>query len=216
MIKKIGIIGSGPVGQTLAKGFLNHGYEVMIGTNDPAKHKLLQEQTGGKAQIGNFKETARYGDLLILCTKGTGTEASLRTIGNDVLNGKIIIDTTNPIADAPPVNGVLQYFTSPNESLMEKLQKMAPEAKFVKSFSCVGSSCMVNPDFGKTRPTMFICGNDIAAKKDVAKILDQFGWDHEDMGTVEAARAIEPLAILWCIPGFQHNRWAHAFKLLKK
>lgn len=216
MTTKIGVIGSGGVGQALANGFIRHGYNVMIGTNDPAKHKQLQEKTGGKAQVGNFKETAQFGNLLILCTKGIGTEAILRSIGNDAINGKIVIDTTNPITVAPPVNGVLQYFTSANESLMEKLQKIAPDAKFVKSFSCVGSDYMVNPDFGNTKPTMFICGNDPAAKIEVAGILEQFGWEYEDMGTIEAARAIEPLAILWCIPGFRHNSWAHAFKLLKQ
>jgi 8-hydroxy-5-deazaflavin:NADPH oxidoreductase len=216
MIKKIGIIGSGMVGQALANGFIHYGHEVMIGTNDQSKHKLLNDKTGGKAKIGNFLETAKFGDLLVLCTKGTGTESAIRQIGNAALSGKVVIDTTNPIADAPPVNGVLQYFTSANESLMEKLQQYAPEARFVKSFSCVGSACMVNPDFGETRPTMFICGNDTSAKNEVAKILEQFGWEYEDMGTAEAARAIEPLAILWCIPGFRNNRWTHALKMLKK
>jgi len=99
---------------------------------------------------------------------------------------------------------------------MEKLQKLVPKAKFVKSFSCVGSHLMVNPDFGGVRPTMFICGDNDGAKAEVGKILEIFGWDIEDMGKVEAARAIEPLAILWCIPGFSHNSWTHAFKLLKK
>lgn len=215
MIKKIGVIGSGPVGQTLANGFIRYGYEVMIGTNDLSKHNMLIEKTGNKAKIGNFKETAQFGDMLILCTKGSGAENALRLIGNDTVNGKIIIDTTNPIIDAPPVNGVLQYFTSANESLMEKLQQIAPGARFVKSFSCVGSACMVNPDFGKIKPTMFICGNDTAAKSEVIRILERFGWEYEDMGPVEAARAIEPLAILWCIPGFRHNRWTHALKMLK-
>lgn len=75
---------------------------------------------------------------------------------------------------------------------------------------------MVNPDFGGIRPSMFICGNDAGAKQAVSKILDQFGFEVEDMGSVEAARAIEPLCILWCIPGFLRNEWSHAFKLLKK
>jgi predicted dinucleotide-binding enzyme len=75
---------------------------------------------------------------------------------------------------------------------------------------------MVNPDFGGIKPTMFICGNEANAKKEVSKILDKFGFEVEDMGGVEAARAIEPLCILWCIPGFLRNQWMHAFKLLKK
>ena len=74
---------------------------------------------------------------------------------------------------------------------------------------------MVNPDFGGTQPTMFICGNDAQSKGEVKEILSTFGWDVEDMGGVEAAGAIEALCRLWCIPGFRENRWVHAFKLLK-
>jgi hypothetical protein len=99
---------------------------------------------------------------------------------------------------------------------MERLQKKVPKARFVKAFSCVGSGLMVNPDFGGVKPTMFICGNDTGAKGEVHEILDRFGWEVEDMGAVEAARAIEPLCMLWCIPGLRDNHWSHAFKLLKK
>jgi predicted dinucleotide-binding enzyme len=97
---------------------------------------------------------------------------------------------------------------------MELLQREAPEARFVKAFNSVGSAFMVNPQFEGGRPTMFICGNDEAAKKTVSTVLDQFGWETADMGKVEASRAIEPLCMLWCIPGFLHNEWTHAFKLL--
>jgi 8-hydroxy-5-deazaflavin:NADPH oxidoreductase len=141
---------------------------------------------------------------------------ALIAAGISNLGDKTVIDTTNPIADAPPVNGVLQFFTSPNESLMERLQAQAPDARFVKSFSCVGNALMVNPAFEGGRPTMFICGNNPAAKNEVAAVLDQFGFEVADMGTAEAARAIEPLCILWCIPGFLSNSWTHAFKLLRK
>jgi predicted dinucleotide-binding enzyme len=129
--------------------------------------------------------------------------------------GKPIIDATNPIADAPPENGVLKFFTDLDDSLMEQLQSAFPDLRFVKAFSSVGSSLMVDPQFKDGKPTMFICGNDDAAKNTVSGILDQFGWETEDMGTAAAARAIEPLCILWCIPGFQKNEWNHAFKLLK-
>ena len=216
MSSKVGIIGSGIVGQTLANGFIKHGYEVTIGTNTPAKREELTSTTKGQAKVGSFEDAARFGDIVVLTTKGSAAEAALRAAGIDNLRGKTVIDTTNPIADAPPVNGVLQYFTSQNESLMERLQRLAPEARLVKSFSCVGNAFMVNPDFSGLRPTMFICGNDDGAKDEVRRILDRFGFDVEDMGTVEAARAIEPLCILWCIPGLRSNRWTHAFKLLKR
>jgi predicted dinucleotide-binding enzyme len=86
----------------------------------------------------------------------------------------------------------------------------------VKSFSCVGNGLMVNPDFNGVRPTMFICGNHEEAKRAVAAIVDQFGFDVVDMGAVESARAIEPLCMLWCIPGLRCDRWTHAFKMLKR
>jgi hypothetical protein len=216
MSRKVGIIGSGIVGQTLANGFIKHGYEVTIGTNTPAKREELTSKTNGQARVGSFEDAARFGDIVVLTTKGSAAEAALRAAGIDNLRGKTVIDTTNPIADAPPVNGVLQYFTSPNESLMERLQRLAPEARLVKSFSCVGNAFMVNPDFNGGRPTMFICGNDDGAKDEVRRILDRFGFEIEDMGKVEAARAIEPLCMLWCIPGLLNNRWTHAFKLLKR
>lgn len=213
---KIGILGSGIVGQTLANGFIKYGYEVMIGTSDASKHVELKEKTGGKAKIGTFAETAQYGELLVLATKGTAAESALQRAGIQNLGSKVVIDATNPIAELPPVNGVLQYFTSMNESLMERLQKLVPSARFVKAFSCVGNSFMINPDFGGQKPTMFLCGNDDGAKTEVKRILEQFGWEYEDMGAVEAARAIEPLCILWCLPGFRQNQWSHAFKLLKR
>jgi predicted dinucleotide-binding enzyme len=216
MSRKIGIVGSGVVGQTLANGFVKHGYDVTIGTNTPGKREELKAKTYGKAAVGSFEDAAVFGDIVVLATKGTAAESALRAAGIANLKGKTIIDTTNPIAERPPVNGVLQYFTSANESLMEKLQALAPEAQFVKAFSCVGNAFMVNPDFGGVTPTMFICGNDEGAKNGVKTILDQFGFEVADMGAAEGARAIEPLCILWCIPGFLTNSWTHAFKLLRR
>jgi predicted dinucleotide-binding enzyme len=216
MSKTVGIIGSGIVGQVLANGFIRHGYDVMIGTNNATKHEELKEKTNGKAKIGTFEATAKFGGIVVLATKGTAAEAALKSAGVANLKDKTIIDTTNPIADAPPVNGVLKFFTSLDDSLMERLQKLAPGANFVKSFSCVGNALMVNPDFGGVKPTMFIAGNNGGAKMEVETILDMFGWESEDMGKAEAARAIEPLCILWCIPGFLSNSWMHAFKLLRK
>ena len=151
----------------------------------------------------------------MLAVKGAAAEAVVDLCGADALAGKTVIDTTNPIAEKPPVNGVLAFFTTLDQSLMERLQKRAPGARFVKAFSCVGNDLMVNPGLSGGPPTMFICGNDAAAKREVKAVLDQFGWEVEDLGAVEAARAIEPLCILWCIPGFARNDWAHALKMLR-
>ena len=212
---KVGVLGSGEVAKTLASGFLRHGHEVMMGTREPAK---LKEWAGKnpKGRVGSFGDAAKLGDLVVLAVKGTASVEALRAAGASNLSGKPVIDVTNPVADAPPVNGVLKFFTSLDESLMERLQREFAGAKFVKAFNSVGSACMVNPEFKGGRPTMFICGNDDAAKKTVTGILEQFGWETADMGKVEAARAIEPLCILWCVPGFLRNDWTHAFKLLRK
>lgn len=211
----IGILGSGIVGQTLANGFLKYGHQVKIGTSDKSKLNDWLRNAGAGASVVSFNDAAEFGDIIVLAVKGTAALAVLEKAGSNNLANKTIIDATNPIAEVPPVNGVLQFFTDINSSLMEMLQSKLPSANFVKAFSCVGNSLMVNPDFNGIKPTMFIAGNNINAKAVVKEILDNFGWDVEDMGNAEAARAIEPLCILWCIPGFRENRWRHAFKLLK-
>jgi predicted dinucleotide-binding enzyme len=213
---KIGILGSGVVGQTLASGFIKHGNEVKIGTGNPGKLSNWLKNAGSNASIGTFADAAKFGDLVVLAVKGTAALDVLKEAGSSNIREKTIIDTTNPIAETAPVNGVLQFFTNINHSLMEDLQSKNPEANFVKCFSCVGSALMVNPNLGNEKPTMFIAGNSDQAKSKVKEILNVFGWEFEDMGSAEAARAIEPLCILWCIPGFRENRWTHAFKLLKK
>lgn len=211
---KVAVIGSGVVGETLANGFLTHGYEVMRASRDPGKLAEWKSTAGAHAQTGDFKQAATWGDLVVLAVKGTAAEAAVKLCGS-ALDGKTVIDTTNPIADAAPENGVLKFFTDLNHSLMETLQKTAPAAHFVKAFSCVGNAFMVSPKFQGGPPTMFVCGNDAKAKGTVREVLTQFGWDIEDMGGVEAARAIEPLCMLWCIPGLARNEWSHAFKLLR-
>jgi hypothetical protein len=213
---KVGILGSGIVGQTLATGFIKYGHQVKIGTSNPGKLNDWLSNAGAKGSIGSFADAATFGELIVLAVKGTAALNVLEKAGEHNLNGKTVIDATNPIAELSPVNGVLQFFTNQNTSLMEQLQSKFPESNFVKSFSCVGSALMVNPDFGGNKPTMFIAGNNENAKSQVKGILNTFGWEIEDMGKAEAARAIEPLCILWCIPGFLENKWMHAFKLLKK
>lgn len=215
MKKKIGVLGTGMVGQVLASGFLKHGYDVRIATRNPEKVADWLDKNP-RGSVGPHKEVAAWAEIIVLATKGTGAESALQLCDSENLAGKTVIDATNPIADAPPDHGALKYFTTLDHSLMERLQTLMPEANLVKAFNSVGNAFMVNPDFGGIKPTMFICGNDGGAKKEVTTILDQFGWETEDIGGVEGARAIEPLCILWCMPGFTRNQWTHAFKLLKK
>jgi predicted dinucleotide-binding enzyme len=214
-MKRIGVLGSGEVGKALADGFLKHGYAVTRGSREPGKLAAWQSAAGPNAAVGSFAEAARAGEIVVLAVKGDAAAAVLELAGAAALAAKVVIDTSNPIAAEPPVNGVLRFFTGLDESLMERLQRQVPAARFVKAFSCVGSPLMVDPKFAGGPPTMFICGNDDAAKTDVRGILGQFGWEVEDLGAAEAARAIEPLCILWCIPGFRGNTWGHALKLLR-
>ena len=210
---KVGVLGSGEVAKVLANGFLKHGHDVMMGTRELAKldNWAKQNPTG---RIGSFADAAKFAELVVLAVKGTASVDALREAGAANLADKTVIDATNPIADEPPTNGVLKFFTNLDESLMERLQREFESARFVKAFNSVGNVHMVNPSFKGGKPTMFICGNDDEAKEIVTGILDQFGWETADMGRAEAARAIEPLCMLWCIPVFLRNETTHAFKLL--
>lgn len=205
---KIGILGSGDVGKTLGSGFVKHGHEVMLGTRDPGKLAEWARANAG-ARVGSFAEVA------VLAVAGGVALDAVRAADPANLAGKTVIDACNPISGAPPASGVLPFFTGHGESLMERLQRAFPGVRFVKAFNSVGAALMVDPKLKGGPPTMFICGDDEAAKRMVRGILGQFGWDTEDMGAAEAARAIEPLCMLWCIPGFRTGDWLHAFKVLR-
>ena len=213
---KIGIIGSAAVGQRLSKAFKSEGHDVMLGTRNTSKEEVVKfKNENAGINIGTFKDTASFGEILVLATAGSVVEEAVKLAGIENFSNKVVIDTTNPIAPAPPVNGVLKYFTSLDDSLMERTQKLIPDAKLVKAFSSVGNAVMYKPKLQGGTPTMFICGNDDAAKNTVTDILTAFGWETEDLGKTEAARAIEPICILWCIPGFLKNDWMHAYKVLR-
>lgn len=213
-MKKIGILGSGVVAQALGNGFLKHGYEVMLSSRNQAKLVEWKTNGGEHAHTGSFYEAGQFGDIVVLALKGSIAVDAVEDAGPQHLMRKTVIDTTNPIMESPPENGVLKLFTTHEESLMERLQTQFPEVHFVKAFSCIGSAYMVNPPF-KEKPSMFICGNNDNAKKEVHDILVKFGWEIEDMGKATAARAIEPLCVLWCLPGMLNGQWKHAFKLMK-
>lgn len=211
MNMRVGVIGSGAVAKVLARGFAKKGYDVRIGTRDVSK---VADVVAEGIVAGSVAEVAAHGEVLVLAVKGTAALDAAKLAGAG-LAGKVVIDTTNPIADEPPQDGIIRYFTGPNDSLMERLQAAFPTARFVKAWNSVGSAFMVDPQFAGGPPTMFTCGNDDAAKAQVVGILREFGWDTEDIGKATGARAIEPLCQLWCAPGFQRNQWAHAYKVLR-
>jgi len=217
MAKKIGILGSGVVGKALAEGFLKHGYDVMLGTRDPAKGDVpawVTKYVGARA--GTFGETAVFGEIIVLAVKGSVIEEVIAQAGPDHLTGKTVIDTTNPLADEAPVDGIFTFTTGPNESLGEKVQMLLPNAHVVKAFNSVGSALMVNPEFEQGTPTMFLCGNNPDSRRLVSEVCVQFGWEPFDCGGIAASRALEPLCRLWVLPGFLRNDWRHAFKMLTK
>jgi hypothetical protein len=189
----------------------------MLGTRNPAKPEVqqwLRENPGGSA--GTFQQAAEFGELIVLCTLGRAAEEAIALAGPANFAGKTVMDTTNPIADTPPVQGVLAFTTGRNESLGEKIQARLPQAHVVKAFNSVGGGRMVNPRYEQGTPTMFLCGDNAQAKAHVSEIVEQFGWEPFDCGGIIASRAIEPLCMLWCIPGFARNQWTHAFKLLTR
>jgi 8-hydroxy-5-deazaflavin:NADPH oxidoreductase len=213
-MQKFGVLGSGVVAKTLASGLKKHGYDVRIASRGGDKLEEFTAQSGIAA--GPFVDVARWAEVVVLAVKGTAAESALQIAGAQNLAGKVVIDTTNPIAEEAPVDGVLKFFTGPNDSLLERLQQAVPGARFVKAFNSVGNAYMVNPSLPGGPPTMFYCGNDAEAKRLVAGVLQKFGWDAADMGSAAGARAIEPLCQLWCIPGLREGRWTHAFKLLRQ
>lgn len=211
---QIGVLGSGIVARTLASGLRKRGHEVVLGTRDPAR---LGDWNREQLEIGvaSFSEAAAFGDMLLLAVKGSVANRALRLAGTPNLSGKIVIDACNPLAETAPSNGVVRYFTSLDDSLMERLQKEFPTARFVKAFNSVGHSQLIEPQLTDGPPTMFICGNDADAKRDVSALLAGLGWEAADMGMAESARAIEPLFMLWTAAAHLHGQTAQAFKWLR-
>jgi predicted dinucleotide-binding enzyme len=208
---KIGVIGSGHVGQTLAAGLKALGHEVHIGSREG--NRLAEFTASSGVAEGRFAEVAREAEVVIVALKGEVAEAVVRSLAAE-LAGKPVLDTTNPIGGAPE-GGVIPYFTAANESLLERLQAAAPDAKLVKFFNSVGAGLMVQPKLPGGTPTMFLCGNDTDAKAVAAKLAASLGWNVEDVGSARAGHALEALCQIWCAPGFLRNDWAHAFAVLR-
>jgi hypothetical protein len=210
---KIGILGSGSVGQALGNGFVQAGHEVRIGTREPEKLADWAAKTGGKGSAVTNAEAAEWGEIVVLATRFTAAEAAIRLAGLEDLMGKVVIDVTNPLdfSTGAPVLSV-----GHTDSAGEQIQRLLPAARVVKAFNIVGAPHMFRPQFSGGPPDMFYCGDDDAAKATVRGILEAFGWRAIDVGGIEGARLLEPLAMLWIEHGRRTNTWNHAFKLLEK
>jgi NADPH-dependent F420 reductase len=214
---KIGILGTGDVGKTLANAFLATGHQVRMGSREAANDKALAwakaAGAGSAASAGTFADAAKFAEVAVLALSWTGAENALKLAGAENLAGKVVIDAINPLTSGPQG---LELAVGHTDSAGEQVQRWLPGARVVKAFNSVGYGQMFKPDFPDGPPDMFICGNDDAAKKTVTEILTSFGWSTIDIGGIEGARLLEPLCILWVNYAMRAKSYSHAFKLLRK
>jgi predicted dinucleotide-binding enzyme len=210
---KIGILGSGPAGKTLATGFLTKGHPVMIGSRNPAKlHEWLRE-ADPKPQIGTFAATAQSGELIVLSVNGRAAEDVIRLAGVDNLTGKIVLDASDPLDFSSGRPGL---FVGTTDSLGERIQRLTPDAYVVKGLNIVLADVMINPSLTGGEPDMFIAGDSDEAKQTVSNLLEEFGWPVIDMGGIESARWLEALSLAWVVYSHRTGKTHHAFKLVGK
>lgn len=211
----LAILGTGDVAQAFARGLIAMGHAVMLAGRDSneTSQRLAAFAVETGVRTGNYAQAAAFGAAVFLAVKGLAAEAVLHAAG-PALDGKLLVDATNPIADEAPDHGVLRFFTERNESLGERLQSAFPAVKLVKAFNTVGAAHFVRPSFAQGAGSMFVAGNDPEAKQAVVGLVEAWGWQPYDVGRIEGARTTEPLCQLWCLPGFLRNDWAHALKVI--
>jgi 8-hydroxy-5-deazaflavin:NADPH oxidoreductase len=213
---KIGILGSGDVAQRLGSGFVATGHEVRLGSREPNSEKLgaWKSSQGPNASTGTFEEAARFGEIVVLATLWSGTENALRLAGSAQLDGKVVIDVTNPLVFSS--NAMPGLALGHTDSGGEQVQRWLPSSHVVKAFNMTGNIHMFRPQFPGGPPEMFYCGNDAGAKKVVGGILDSFGWRSVDIGGIEGARLLEPLCLLWVAYMFQSGSPNHTLTMLHR
>jgi predicted dinucleotide-binding enzyme len=197
---KIGVLGTGVVGQTLATKLVELGHQVMMGSRRAGNEKAWEwaATTGRRAHEGTFADAARFGKLLFNCTAGAASLGVLRSVNPKDLSGKILVDVANPLdysRGTPP-----GLFVSNDDSLGEQIQRAFPETRVVKALNTVNAELMVDPGKVPGDHDVFIAGNDAAAKDQVRKLIGDFGWPVEriiDLGDITAARATEMYLALW-------------------
>jgi predicted dinucleotide-binding enzyme len=210
---KVGILGSGDVGKSFARGFGALGHEVKIGSRSPEKLQEFVSGEGERVSAGTFEEAARFGDLIVLATLGSATDEAINLAGKSNFDHKVIIDATNPLDFS---TGAPRLSIGHTDSLGEQVQRWLPDARVVKAFNTVGNALFFKPQLPGGPPDMFLGGNDAEAKKLVSQVCDAFGWGVIDLGGIEAARYLEPMCIAWVLHGIRSGSWTHAFKMLQK
>ena len=210
---QVGVLGSGNVGRSLATGFLSLGHQVKIGSRNPVKVSDWVAENGPNASAGTFVEAAAFGELIVFAVLGSAAEEVIRMADPANFAGKTVIDTTNALA--PSAGGMPTLFVGHTDSLGERIQRALPQGRVVKAFNIVGYALMVHPQLPCGPPDMFICGYDADAKQGVTEILQAFGWSVIDIGPMEGARYLEPLAMVWILSAYPTQSWNQAFKLLR-
>lgn len=199
---KIGVLGTGMVGETLATKLTQRGHEVKMGSRDRQNPKAAAwvQKAGKNASAGDFKDAATFGEILFNCTMGSASVEALKSAGEKNLEGKIIVDVANALdfsKGMPP--GLTVNVAS--ESLAETIQRAFPRAKVVKTLNTITAALMVQPSLLPGDHTLFLSGNHDAAKQTVAELLEEdFGWKKQnllDLGDITTARAQEALIIPW-------------------
>jgi 8-hydroxy-5-deazaflavin:NADPH oxidoreductase len=212
---RVGVLGTGVVGQAIGRGFTALGHEVKLGGREATneKAKAWAEKAGSKATVGTFRDAAIFGELIVLATLGEANESALRAAGLENLRGKVLIDATNPLDFS---TGTPRLSIGHTDSAGERVQRLVPDAKVVKAFNTVGNTLMFRPELPGGPPDMFIAGNDDGAKSTVAGLLKEFGFGTADLGGIESARYLEAMCMVWVACGIKSGGWNHAFKLLRK
>jgi predicted dinucleotide-binding enzyme len=194
---KIGVLGTGMVGQAIAGKLAALGHEVKMGAREAGNEKAQAwaKSAGPRASHGTFAEAAAFGDMVFHCALGTAALDVIAAAGAANLAGKVLVDVSNPLdfSQMPPT-----LFTGPADSLGERIQKAFRQARVVKALNTVNAQVMVAPERLPAETNIFVCGNDADAKKQVAALIQDFGWKCViDLGDITAARATEAYLLLW-------------------
>ncbi len=196
---KVGVLGTGMVGCALAGRLVELGHEVVMGSRTAGNPKATAwaADAGASASHGTFADAAAFADLIVNATAGVASLEALGSAGAENLAGKVLVDVANPLVVS---GGVLTLAVCNTDSLGEQVQRAFPEARVVKTLNTVNCNVMVHPDVVPGSHSMFMAGNDAAAKQDVRALLESFGWppaDLLDLGDIAASRAMEMYLPLW-------------------
>ena len=208
---RIGVLGSGHAGRTLARGFARHGHAVMIGSRTPSALQPWLSEFAPDISAGSPAETARFAEVVVLSVLGSAAEDVIRLAGAEQLAGKVLLDASDPLDFSSGRPGL---FVGTSDSLGERIQRLVPATRVVKGLNIVLADVMVDPGLTGDDPDMFIAGDDETAKQIVSGLLAELGWPVIDLGGIENARWLEAMSLAWVVYSHRTGETHHAFKLV--